>query len=207
MDTTFASMKITAIKQQVKNPDRYSIFVDGKFMFGLSELALMNAGLAVGRELDKAELEKYKAQAEADKAYNRVLALIARRARSEWEVRDYLKRKKYDPEMTDQIIARLYDRNFLNDVQFATMWVENRRLLKSTSKRRLQQELRAKRIRDDIIDEVLGNDETDEREVLRELVARKQKQTKYQDKMKLMQYLSRQGYNYGDIKDVLDESG
>jgi hypothetical protein len=29
-------MKITAIKQQVKNPERVSIFVDGKYEFSLS---------------------------------------------------------------------------------------------------------------------------------------------------------------------------
>ena len=43
--------KITAIKQQVKNPQRYSIFVDEKYSFSLSELALINSELKIGQEV------------------------------------------------------------------------------------------------------------------------------------------------------------
>ena len=71
-------------------------------------------------------------------------------------------------------------------------------------KRKLQQELRAKRIATDIINQVFADDETDELEVLRQLVVRKS--ARYPDKLKFMQYLARQGYGYDDIKTVLDES-
>ncbi len=196
-------MKITDIKQQVKTAGRYSIYVEGKFSFGLSELALMNSGLRVGKELTAADLAELKDTAKSDKAYNLALGLIARRPRSEWEVRDYYKRKEYDPELIDQLIQRLYDGHWLNDLDFATRWVENRRLLKSTSKRRLQQELKAKRVSDDVIRQVLETDETDEKIVLVDLVARKRKQSRYQDDQKLMAYLMRQGYNYADVKDAL----
>lgn len=177
----FRLVKITDIKQQVKNHERYSIYVDDKFSFGLSELALMNSGLRIGKELTPAELAELKDTAKADKAYNQALGLIARRPRSEWEVRDYYKRKEYDPELIDQLVQRLYASKWLNDEDFARRWVENRRLLKSTSKRRLQQELKAKRVPDAAISKALSEDETDERVVLQELVARKRKQSRYQD--------------------------
>lgn len=199
-------MKITAIKQQVKRSDRYAIYVDDKYAFSLGETELLSSGLQRGQEFTEAELTELKQKAVIDKAYERALNLILRRARSEWEIRDYLKRKDYDSEITDQIIGQLRERNFVNDLDFARRWVENRRLLKATSKRRLRQELKQKRVTDEVIDHVLSEDETDEREVLRELVERKRKQTKYQDDIKLMQYLSRQGYNYDDIKTVIGES-
>jgi len=53
---------------------------------------------------------------------------------------------------------------------------------------------------------VLEEDETDERQVLRELIERKRRQAKYQDNIKLMQYLSRQGFSYGDIKSALEDN-
>ncbi len=126
--------------------------------------------------------------------------------RSEWELRDYLKRKEYGPDIIDQTIEWLSQYGYVNDKKFADAWVVNRRLLKLTSSRRLRQELRQKRVADDCIDQALAEDETDEKQVLRDLIVRKQKQTKYQDKLKLMQYLSRQGYSYDDIKSVLDEN-
>lgn len=196
--------KITNIKQQEKQKDRYSVFIDDKFAFGLSETGLISSGLYVGQELNGVEAGKLKAQAQTDKAYGRVLDLLARRPRSEWELRDYLKRKGYDSPTADQILNKLSDLGYVDDRAFAKLWVENRRLLKTTSRRRLNQELRQKRIADEIIDEVLTEDETDEREALRALVARKRQ--RYPDKNKLAQYLARQGYNYDDIKEVLAES-
>ncbi len=196
-------MKITAIKQQVKSQDRYSIFIDDKFAFGLSELGLINSGLQVGQELDRGAVGRLKEEAAIDKAYNRVLGLLARRPRSEWEIRDYLKRKKYDSPTADVILNKLSKIGYIDDKAFAKMWVDNRRLLKATSLRRLRQELRQKRIKDDIIDEVLAADETEDITVLRELVERKR--VRYPDKLKFMQYLARQGYNYDDIKSVLNE--
>jgi regulatory protein len=88
----------------------------------------------------------------------------------------------------------------LDDLEFARRWVENRRLLKATSKRRLNQELKLKRVSDGVIKQVLEEDDTDEAEVLKQLVARKRQQTRYQDKQKLMAYLMRQGYDYGQVK-------
>lgn len=196
-------MKITDIKQQVKREGRYSIFVDGKFTFGLSEAALMNSGIRIGLELTGEELDGLKDKARSDKAYNQALGQVSRRPRSEWEMRDYLKRKDYEPELVDSTIKRLYAGKWLDDLDFAKRWVENRRLLKSTSKRRLQQELKAKRVSNEIISQALAEDETDETAVLTALVQRKRKQSRYQDDEKLMAYLMRQGYNYADVKTAM----
>jgi len=196
--------KITAIKQQVKRADRYSIYIDGKYACSLSERELLNLGLRINQELSEAELKALKDDAVLDKAYDRSLDLISRRLRSRWEIEDYLKRKGYGPEVIEQTIEHLVERGYVNDDTFARRWVENRRLLKATSKRRLSQELRQKRIADDIINMVLAEDETDELEVLKNLIERKRKQTKYQDDLKLMQYLARQGFAYYLIKQALE---
>ncbi len=196
-------MKITAIKQQVKLQGRYSIFVDEKYTFSLSESALLDEKLYNGMELDSAQIEGYKKLSADDKAYSLTIAYVARRQRSEWELHDYFRRKGYDEEVGKQIIEKLQRFGLVDDEKFARSWVENRRLLKPISKRRLTQELRQKRIANDTIDLVLQEDETDELATLKELVVKRRKQTKYQDDMKLMQYLAGRGFNYGDIKEVL----
>ncbi len=195
-------MKITVIKKQVKRSDRYSIYIDNKYAFSLSELELINSGLRLNQELSQEELKNLTETAKLDKAYDRVLNYVALRVRSEWELRDYLNRKGYEKETIDQTLDRLSKAGFVNDLNFAKAWVDNRRLLKSVSKRRLTQELRQKRVSNDVIEQVLSEDEADERQVLRELVERKR--ARYPDKLKFMQYLSRQGFNYDDIKSVID---
>lgn len=199
-------MKITAIKQQVKRKDRYSVYIDSKYSCSFSEGELLRLGLRIDQDLADEDLANLKNRAVIDKAKTRALDLVSRRPRSRWELEDCLKRKDYGKEVIEGTIKTLSDLGYVNDMDFARRWVENRRLLKATSKRRLRQELKQKRISEDIIGQVLDEDETDEREVLRELIARKRKQSKYQDNLKLMQYLSRQGYSYDDIKTVLGET-
>lgn len=199
-------MRITAIKQQVKQPNRYSLYVDSKYSFSLSDSALLDARLATGQELSEAELAALKKLSADDKAYARALNYVAIRPRSRWELITYLRRKGVEGDSADAVIARIERVGLLDDLAFARSWVANRRLLKSVSKRRLLQELRQKHLSDDVIQVVLAEDETDDRVVLRELVRRKLQQPRYAaDTTKLMQYLARQGYGYDDIKLVLQE--
>lgn len=198
-------MKITKITQQVKRADRYSIFVEGKYAFSLSESALLQSKLVSGQELSKEQVVEYKKLSADDKIYNQALRYAAMRTRSVWEMEQYLKRKNAAPPLVESILNKLSNIGLLSDEVFARAWIANRRLLKPTSLRRLKQELRAKRVPDEIVEEALQEDETDELDTLRELVERKRKQAKYQDNLKLMQYLARQGYNYDDIKTVLNE--
>jgi len=196
-------MKITVIKSQVKREGRYSVFVEGQYEFSLSAEGLLDAGITQGQELTQTELNEYKKQSQMDKAYGLTLAYIARRMRSEGELTDYWRRKGYDEEFERTVLSKLKRQGLVDDVEFARAWVANRRLLKSTSTRKLQVDLRQKKISDDIIKSVLTEDETDERQLLRDLVTKKRRQTRYQDDQKLIAYLARQGFAYDDIKAVL----
>lgn len=197
-------MKITAIKQQIKRPDRYSIYVDGSFAFGLSEQGLLDCGIALGQEIDTPRLEALNSTAAADKAYGNALRYVVMRPRSTWEMQSYLNRKKVEEPVALRIMQKLQELDLLDDQAFAESWVANRRLLKSTSKRRLRQELQQKRVPEAVIDRVLREDEADERAVLSELVAKKH--ARYPDRQKFMQYLARQGFGFDDIKAVLENT-
>lgn len=158
--------------------------------------------MAAGQEIDHLRLEQLRAKAQDDKAYGNALRYVAMRPRSEWELRTYLQRKQVEEPVAADIMQKLRLLDLLDDRAFATSWVANRRLLKAVSIRRLRQELVAKRVSEDIIAEVLGHDETDDRTVLRQLIAKKR--SRYPDNTKLMQYAARQGFGYDDIKAVLD---
>lgn len=199
-------MKITKISQQVKRVDRFSVFVDEKYAFSVGENELIKLGLHSGREISEEELQSFKGESELGKWFDKTLNLLSFRLRSEWELQDYLKRKKAEPEIIVQILNKLRINGYVNDEQFAKRWVENRRLMKPTSRRKLIVELKQKRVPSEIIDKVLDQDksEVDERQILRELVEKKRH--RYPDQIKLMQYLARQGYSYDDIKSVLNEA-
>lgn len=195
-------MKISAIKQQIKRPDRYSVYIDEKYSFSLNETQLLESGLTIGQELNPAKIQELQYTSKLGKLYDKTLNLLSFRLRSEWELRDYLKRNKQDQTTIDQVLKLLSKSGYVDDERFARRWVENRRLLKPISRRKLWAELKQKHIANEIIDQVLTNDETDELKILEQLVQRKAK--RYPDKQKLMQYLARQGFNYDDIRKVIE---
>lgn len=199
-------MRITSIRQQIKTPDRYSIYVDEKYAFSLSAKTLLESKLTKGQELDSAELTVLKDQASFDKAYYGAVFLIARRSRSSWEMTTYLKRKNYSLDVQKRVQQKLITTGLLDDKKFARAWVENRKLLKPTSKRRLTQELRQKHVEDTVINEVIRTADIEESQILRDMVASKRRQSRYQDDIKLTQYLVRKGFSYEDIKNVLSEA-
>lgn len=195
-------MKITAIKQQVKRHDRYSIYIDGKYSFSLSELELINSGLRVNQEINTKEVAKLKDQSQEGKMFDRTLNLLSIRPRSEWEIVNYLERKKQAPALIENILSRLSNLGYINDRKFAELWVDNRRRLKPTSSLKLRSELKQKHISSEIIDEVLSQKQ-DDHSALKEMLERKR--LRYPDKIKLMQHLARQGFRYDDIKRALEE--
>ena len=198
-------MKITAIKQQVKRADRYSIYLDGKYSFSLGENEFLKLGLHSGQELSESDIDSYRDESAYGKWFDRTLNLLSFRLRSEWELNDYLRRKDCPPEIIERILNKLSINGYVNDEQFAKRWVDNRRHMKPISRRKLTMELKQKSIPNDIIEIVLSEDkdQTNEREILKQLVDKKR--SRYPDKLKFMQYLARQGYNYDDIKNVFQE--
>lgn len=196
-------MKITAIKSQIKRQGRYSIFVAGKYAFSLSDMALLESKLAVGADLSPTQIEELKQISVDDKLYNLTLGYLAIRPRSEWEIETYLRRKGASPTLLNAILSKLSNVDLINDKKFAEAFVRDRRLLRSTSRRKLILELRKKHVADSVVQEVVGNEASEEVSALADTIAKKRRQSRYQDDLKLMQYLARQGFNYGDIKNAL----
>src|SRR5437868_6845591 len=99
-------MKITAIKAQVKNTERISIYVDEKYSFSLGYNQLLDQKLHVGLEVDEARIAELKHISDFGKAYERALNYVMIRPRSVREVQDYARRKKWTPEDTAAIIEK-----------------------------------------------------------------------------------------------------
>lgn len=198
-------MKVTGIKQQAKRTGRYSIFVNGAYAFSLSDTALLDSKLAAGQELTEQQVREFKQLSSDDKLYNLLLRYVALRPRTKWEIETYLQRKKASPPLTEQLLSKLSNIDIIDDEKFAQSFVNDRRLLRPASRRKLILELRKKHVASETIEKVVSSDSEDEQAALQTIIGQKRRQTRYQDDLKLMQYLARQGFNYNDIKSALQE--
>jgi len=220
---------VSKITQQVKRQDRYSVYVNGAYSFSLHEHQLAGSKLRNGVVLTKDELENFANESQFGKAYERALNYVMIRPRSEKEIKEYLTRtflypkpkvftdksgqrhikpqivdKEQTRHMINRVVERLQEKGYINDESFARAWVQSRQLTKKTSIRKLQQELQHKGVGSEIIATVLQKQNENELQNLRDLIKNKKRLPKYQDKVKLMQYLARQGFRYDDIKENLD---
>jgi len=196
-------MKITSIKQQVKNPDRVSIFIDGKYSFSLSLNELVTEKLKINQELEESDLKKLKKLSEDGKVKARALEWVMSRPRSVREFTDYMRRKKVEQNLTDSLVQDFLSRGYLDDAKF-TIWFVDVLKRRGKSERAIQSELYKKGIGREVIAENFEKDPSEEKERLNQLINKKEHLSKYkQDPLKFKQFLLRQGFSYEDINEAL----
>ncbi|HEY7034173.1 MAG TPA: RecX family transcriptional regulator [Thermomicrobiales bacterium] len=201
--------RITAIEPQQRDPERVSIFLDGAFAFGLPAIVAAQEGLRAGDYLTEEQIERLRALDEQSKAVNAAMNLLARRPRSEREVRDRLKRKGFPPETVEAAVAKLEGWRYLDDEAFARYWVENREANRPRGRRLLEQELRLKGVDRETIRQTIDDTELDEASTALQIGRTKLRTYGNLDpavaRRRLGAFLVRRGYGYDVVRPVLDQ--
>ena len=159
-------MRITALEPQVNNPERINLYVDGRFLLGVNAAIVLQMGLRLEQELLSDQLEQLRSEEAEQQAVDRALNYLSYRPRSREEVRRYLRRKETPPEIIEAALERLDRLDFVNDRTFAGFWIESREQFSPRGARALKNELRMKGVERDIVDELV-NDEQDQERALR----------------------------------------
>ena len=208
--------EITSIEPQKKKKDRFNVFVDGKFRFGLGAETLVKSELKVGQEVSKKELDLLQRCNEVNKLFEKALRFLSFRPRSEKEIRDHLQKKfrvsKFESQISvdqifDDVLDRLRHLGYVNDLEFSQWWVEQRQTHSPRGLRLIKSELFQKGIAQEIIDKVLPEDK--EGEIERALKAATKKLRSYdleswESKQKMSQFLARRGFDWEVIKETLE---
>jgi len=212
--------QVTAVTPQKKNfrvgkTPRFNIFVDGKFALGMSADELILKKIKVGSELQVEDLLNIKKTDEEARFYNLAIGYIARRPRSEKELRDYLFRKKVEEAITEKIIEKMRRLNFINDTDFAIWWVNQRQeSSRPKGERAIKFELYRKGIAKEIIEEAFSSESLDGTEKVSELDlalksgSKKEKSLNGLEKRKfyekLARFLAGKGFNWEITKQAIE---
>lgn len=188
--------KITKLEFQKKNPDRASVFLDGRFTFGLP--AIIAARLKQGQFLSDAEIQSLQAEGTIETAYSRALNYLSYRPRSRAEVERYLQKRDLSENQIEAVAGRLERAGLLDDEAFARYWVENRERNRPKGPRALRYELRDKGISNKTIERVLVS--VDVSDSAYRSATRKAQQLAHLDEQaftkKIVEYLARRGFDY-----------
>jgi len=199
-------LKITEITPQ-KNSDRVNIFIDDEFSLGVSIFIAHEYSLKVGTTLNEDLLLKLRDHDTFSKAKNMAFRYLSYRDRSIKEMKDYLLKKEYGPDIIELTISYLIDKEFLDDHRFAVNFIEGKSRNNGYGPRKIKYDLMNKGISKDIIATCLQDYDEDLDEII-ELVNKKYSRLKEADYNKQYNtiggFLSRKGHSYDVIKKVLD---
>lgn len=198
-------MKITAIKHELNKSGRYALFVDDAYACSLGGNELLDSGLVVGQLLQAQELEDLLQRSATDAMYAQTLNYVTLRRRTVHEVEVYLNKKKAPSLSVEQITNKLLQAGFLSDEAYARAYIRDRQTLRPASRRKIMMELRKKNVDEQTIKAALDGEDLSEEDSLSHIIQTKQRQARYQDPIKLTNYLIRQGFRYEDIKKALQK--
>ncbi len=200
--------RITAINSQRRNPNRYSIFIDGEFVLGIDKKTVEDMDLRVGKLVDEKDLKEITSQEELNKAQAYALMLLGYRERSLREIKIRMRQKGYEEKLVEKVVKYLKDRNLINDKRFTQLWAESR-IKKGYGRWRIQSELEQKGVNREITDEILKDlySGIDEVQVALDLVEKKRWVSKEPPRLteRVSNLLRRRGFSFEVISNVVEK--
>ena len=136
-------MIITAIERSQKRRGRVDVYVDGALACVLGRAAASAEGLRPGQAVTPEQIAALVAADRRRQALDAAVSMLARRPRSEREVRQRLRQRKFEPELIDATVARLFATKLLDDAEYARAWTESRDRQSPRGSRLIARELRA----------------------------------------------------------------
>ncbi|MFJ6694468.1 recombination regulator RecX [Streptomyces sp. NPDC091272] len=152
----------------------------------------------------------------AERARSICLRLLTGTPRTRKQLADALHKRDIPEDVSDEVLSRFEEVGLINDAVFADAWVESRHHSKGLARRALARELRTKGVEPSLIDEAVGQlDSEQEEATARELVARKLRSTRGLERDKRLRrlagMLARKGYPEGlalrVVRAALEEEG
>lgn len=198
-------MKITKLEKKKR---LYLMELDHQQTSYITEDTIVRFMLSRDKVISKEELTKIQGFAQFSYGKNLALYHLSFKARTEKEVREYLKKYDIDETITSQVIANLKEDNWINDRQYVYSIINANQLSGDKGPYVLAQKLSQKGIVKSTIEEVLKD--FDFSEVAQRVAEKLLK--KYMGKLparalqdKIIQSLTNKGFSYSDAKNAFDD--
>ncbi len=203
---------ITRLESQVNNDDRVSVFLDGEFAFGVHEDLVVKHNLQVGTSLTPEEIREIENDEQYVDAKQAALDYLAYKPRTEQEVRRKLQQRDVPPPIVDDVVARLYELEYLDDEAYAHDYAHNRFSSKKYGPVRIRRELEERgvdrHLAEAAVDKVFA--EEDATAAAWTHAEKRWPRLEGEDdprrrRQKMYRYLRRRGFKSGTIRPILDE--
>lgn len=202
---------ITQISPQRRSPNRRNIYIDGQFAFGCHLNVVARFRLREGLEISADQITQIQAGEVRQDCFDTAMRSLQLRQHGRIELKKKLDRKEFGPAIVNGVLDDLERMGYLDDARFAATRAAASAEHKHHGKRRAYIELVRRGIATDIANEALAKvyDRTDTLAIARELArkqsARLSRLEPLVARRRLVGMLQRRGFDYEDIKPVIDE--
>lgn len=143
-----------------------------------------------------------------EKAYNYAIKYL-KNIKTKKDVYDYLIKKGFTDDEVSEVCDYIEEVGLVDDDLYVKFFVEDSFIIKNKGSKKIEYELKRKGIDNDKIDEALEEAKDMEHEALKEAYERKLSATSretdpYKRKTKIIRFLLSRGFDYSDIKDIVD---
>lgn len=143
-----------------------------------------------------------------EKAYNYAIKYL-KNIKTKKDVYDYLIRKGFTDEETSEVCDYIEEVGLVDDDLYVKFFVEDSFRIKNKGARKIVYELKQRGIDDDKINQAIEEASDMQYDALKEAYERKLEATKsetdeYKRKNKIIRFLISRGFDYSDIKDIVD---
>lgn len=199
---------VTAIKPQKRSATRVSVFLDGRFAFGLNQRVAERFGLKLGMELVPADVERIlKGQVQQD-CFDKGMQYVSRRMHSRKELSQKLARAEFPADVVEAALSRMEELGYVNDSEFARQRLASAQR-KLIGERRARAELMRSGVKGDVasdaIEQHFSSDEAKQnaQKLIDKNLPRLSRLDPMTAKRRLIGLLQRRGFDYETIKPLV----
>ena len=197
---------MTVTKLDAVTKTKSKVFLDGQFAFVLYKGELARYGIKEGAEVGEDVYRKILDEVIIKRAKLRAMHLLEDMDRTESGLRDKLKQGLYPEEAIEAAAAYVKSFGYIDDYRYARQFIESRKSSKST--REIYALLCGKGVSNDGIERAFEEcfESGSERDAILQIVRKKRvnlSQATEEEMRKLYGYLSRKGFRYEDIRQVI----
>ena len=194
--------KITSIEVQKKQRGRFSVYIDGEFSFGISDIDLYNLNLAVGDVVTEEQMQLIEETIDTQKCRDYAVNLVSRKMYTKKEMADKLRIKGFSKTATDGVMDILEEYGYINDDVYAELYCEYQS--KKNGAKKISYDLQMKGVSKEIIQKYISR--IDNKDELLNLMEAKIKSKTVDDKerQKIIRHFLSKGFEYEAVKSCLD---
>jgi regulatory protein len=202
---------VTKITEQKRNPNRRNVFLDGAFAFGCNVNVVARFRLRAGMNLTAEQVREIEFGEVRQECFDAAVQLLQARLHSRAELYKKLARREWGGDVIDAVLEELARMGYLDDARFAKSKALAAAQHKQHGRRRAFLELIRSGVKGDVADKALDEvyTDTDTLAVARELARKQAARLRQLDPLvarrRLTGMLQRRGFDYDDIRPVIDE--